>query len=175
MHMFRKQLVTIVGAAVGMVVVFAVWIYRPHFAAAALPSEDTASRLAYAARWLLLPGVTLMMGIMAAARRGFIRGAIEGTRTPDHYGLEITLRYNQNTLEQTVLAAIAWIGLALALPRDQLNVIPAMAYLFFFGRITFWIGYRLHPLARAFGMVLTALPTVIAYGWLVWRWLSQSL
>ena len=173
--MFRKQVLAIAGAVVGMVVVFVVWRTMPQlFARVPLPADDTASRLAYSAQWLLLPGLTLMAGIMAAARRGFIRGAIEGTRTPDHYGLEITLRYNQNTLEQTVLAAIAWMGLVLALPHDQLIVIPAMAFLFFFGRITFWIGYRLHPLARTFGMVLTALPTVIAYGWLAWRGLGAS-
>jgi hypothetical protein len=35
--------------------------------------------------------------------------------------------------------------------------------------ITFWIGYLLHPLARAFGMVLTVLPTLAAYLWLLWR------
>lgn len=51
-------------------------------------------------------------------------------------------------------------------------VIAAMACLFALGRITFRGGYLLHPQARAFGMVLTALPTVVAYGWLVaelWR------
>jgi hypothetical protein len=47
-----------------------------------------------------------------------------------------------------------------------------MASLFVGGRIAFWIGYLLHPLARAFGMVVTALPTIAAYVWLVqhaWR------
>jgi len=35
---------------------------------------------------------------------------------PQSPGLQINLRYNQNTLEQTVLAAVAWSGLGLALP-----------------------------------------------------------
>ena len=30
----------------------------------------------------------------------------------------------------------------------------------------FWGGYLLHPQARAFGMVLTLTPTVLAYAWL---------
>jgi hypothetical protein len=34
------------------------------------------------------------------------------TRTPSSHSFEINLRYNQNTLEQTVLAVIAWTGLA---------------------------------------------------------------
>jgi MAPEG family len=134
-----------------------------------LPADDTASRLAYAAHWLILPGVTLLAGIIAAGRRGFIADAIDGTRTPSSHSLEINLRYNQNTLEQTLLAAVAWAALAVVLARDELGLIPVMAFLFAFGRITFWIGYLLHPLVRAFGMVLTALPTIAAYVWLVWH------
>jgi len=117
----------------------------------------------------------LLAGIIAAGRRGFIADAIEGTRTPANHGLEINLRYNQNTLEQTVLAAIAWGAMAPTLPRDALVVIAMMAFLFAFGRIAFWIGYLLHPLARAFGMVLTALPTIAAYVWLLQHaWRAQS-
>jgi hypothetical protein len=74
-----------------------------------------------------------------------------------------------NTVEQVVLAAIAWAALAVTLPHDRLVAIPSMAFLFAFGRVAFWIGYRLHPLGRAFGMTLTALPTLAAYGWLLWQ------
>jgi hypothetical protein len=168
--MIRKQLFLILGAAPAFLAVILAWRLAPSlFASVALPADDTAARLAFAVHWLLLPGLTLLAGIMVAGRRGFVPDAIEGTRTPKSHSLEINLRYNQNTLEQTVLAAIAWAGLALALPHDRLVLIPAMASLFVLGRITFWIGYLLHPLARAFGMVLTALPTVVAYGWLAWR------
>jgi hypothetical protein len=37
---------------------------------------------------------------------------------PANRGLEINLRYNLNTLEQTVLAAITWTALSLALLHD---------------------------------------------------------
>jgi hypothetical protein len=125
------------------------------------------------AHWLFLPGLTQLGGILAAGGwRAGLAGAIDGTRTPENQSLEITLRYNQNTLEQLMLAAIAWAGVALAVAREHLVVIPAMACLFALGRIAFWAGYLLHPQARAFGMVLTALPTVVAYGWLIaqlWR------
>jgi hypothetical protein len=50
-----------------------------------------------------------------------------------------------------------------------LVLIPAMAALFAVGRATFWLGYLLDPTGRAFGMVLTALPTIGAYLWLTWR------
>jgi hypothetical protein len=171
--MIRKQLILMAGAVPGFLAVVLVWRYAPVlFAGVRLPADEAAARLAYAARWLVAPGLTLLVGVVAAGRRGFIPVAIDGTRTPANHGLEINLRYNQNTLEQTVLAAIAWVGLALALPTDRLVVIPAMATLFLLGRLTFWVGYRINPLGRAFGMVLTILPTLAAYVWLAGRLLA---
>src|ERR1700722_20879224 len=84
---------------------------------------------------------------------------------PKSRSLEINLRDKQNALEQTVLAAIAWGAMAPILPHDALVLIAMMAFLFAFGRIAFWIGYLLHPLARAFGMVMTALPTLAPSAW----------
>jgi hypothetical protein len=168
--MFRKQLMIFGGAAPAVVMVTLVYQHAAQlFARLSLPAHDAASRRAYAADWLILPGLALLAGIIGAGQRRFFAAAIDGTRTPARPGLEINLRYNQNTLEQTVLAAIAWTALALALPHEKLVLIPAMASLFAIGRVAFWIGYRLHPLARAFGMVLTVLPTLCAYVWLLWH------
>ena len=164
----RDQWIAVAGALPAMAVVAtAGYLALSVRAYVALPADDTADRLAFALTWLLVPGLALLAGIVVAARRGFIADAIGGTRFPANYALEINLRYNQKTIEQTVLALVAWMGLALALPREQLVLIPVMAGLFGVGRLTFWIGYLLHPLGRAFGMVLTALPTVIAFGWLL--------
>ena len=163
----RKRLIGFAGSLVGCAVIALVYRHSANlFAHVRLPDDNTASRLAFTARWLLLPGLTLLVGVVGAARRGFYADAIDGTRTPANYGLEINLRYNQNTLEQTMLAAIAWTGLALTLPHNRLVLIPAMACLFAIGRLTFWIGYLLHPMARAFGMVLTIMPTLLAFAWL---------
>ena len=56
----------------------------------------------------------------------------------------------------------------------SLAFIPAMAVLFVVGRITFWIGYLVFPIARAFGMVLTALPTIAAYLLLLKHWAMHA-
>jgi hypothetical protein len=133
------------------------------FAFAGLPSDDLAGRLAFAVSWMRLPGFCLLVGGFVAARRGFVADAIEGTRTSTSRGPEINLRYNQNTVEQLVLACIAWAGLVIRLPTADLLFIPAMAMLFVIGRGTFWIGYLLHPMGRAFGMVLTVVPTTRAW------------
>ncbi|HEY3777790.1 MAG TPA: hypothetical protein VGL35_07005 [Rhizomicrobium sp.] len=164
---FKKQLLVGLGIGPALLVIFFVWRYSSAlFAFVSTPADDPASRLSFAAHWLLIPGLTLVAGVVGAGRRGFYRGAIEGTRWPENRSLEINLRYNINTVEQTLLVLIAWPGLSLALPQEHLTLVPAAAFLFGFGRLTFWLGYQLHPLARAFGMVLTAVPTVIAYVWL---------
>jgi hypothetical protein len=169
----RKQLIGLAGALPAFVVVVLTARYASMlFGFAALPADDIAARLAFAAHWLLVPGLALLAGVWAAGRRGFIPDAIDGTRSPLSHSLEINLRYNQNTLEQAVLAAIAWINLGMVLPQERLVLIPAAAFLFGFGRAAFWVGYLIHPMARAFGMVLTVLPTIAAYLWLVWRALN---
>ena len=166
----RKQLVGIAGTLPAVpIVVLTLGHASSLFAFVALPADELSSRLAFALRWMLLPGICLLLGVVVAARRGFIAQAIDGTRTPASHNLEINLRYNQNTLEQTVLACIAWAGLAMYLPTAHLAVIPAMATLFAIGRGAFWVGYLIDPMGRAFGMALTALPTVGSYAWLVWH------
>jgi hypothetical protein len=164
----RKQLLALGGIVPAVLATLLVWRSAPRlFAGLALPVDTSADRLAFALHWLLVPGLTLLAGIaLLAGRRFFAAAAIDGTRTPTSRGLEINLRYNLNTLEQTVLAAIAWTGLSLALPSTRLYLIPAMALLFGVGRAAFWIGYLIDPMGRAFGMVLTALPTMIALVWL---------
>lgn len=170
--LFRKQVQGVAGAAPAILISLLAWAYAPGLLTdLALPVDDTAARLAYAVQWLLVPGLTLLAGVFGASRRGFYADAIEGTRTPSSHSLEINLRYNQNTVEQTVLAAIVWCALSQALPHDDLVLIPTMAALFFVGRLTFWIGYALHPMARTFGMTLTAVPTILAYGGLIWAFL----
>jgi hypothetical protein len=167
----QQQLTAMLGAVPAFVIVFLCWRYAHDLLLdIKLPNDDAASRLAFVVRWLLFPGLTLVAGIQFAARRGFIPDAIDGTRTPANHALEINLRYNLNTVEQLVVAVLAWLGLAVMLPVDQLIAIPASTMLFTFGRLTFWIGYLIHPLARAFGMTLTALPTLCAYAWLLWHW-----
>ena len=164
----RQQLLGVAGAVPGFFAVLVTWHYAPlWFAFVTLPADDSADRLVFVLRWLLIPGLALLAGVWIAGRRGFIPDAIDGTRTPASHAFEINLRYNQNTLEQAVLAAIAWMNLGVALPQERLVLIPAMATLFGIGRAAFWIGYLINPMGRAFGMVLTVLPTIAAYLWLV--------
>lgn len=171
----HKQLIGAAGALAAVAVVgLALGFGRTLARSFSVPADDAASRLAFAAQWLIWPGLTLLAGVQAAARRGFYPEAIDGTRAPANHALEINLRYNTNTVEQLLLAAIAWAALAVTLPVRDLHAIPLLAILFVAGRAAFWIGYLIHPMGRAFGMTLTAIPTLLAYAWLVFQWVVQA-
>ena len=171
--LFRKQLIGGAGALAAFVTLALLWHWREAFADPGPAADDIQARLGFVLTWLLLPGLCLLIGVVGASRRGFYHDAIDGTRTPASPALEINLRYNQNTLEQVLLAAIAWSGLALQLPHGLLYLIPVLSVVFLIGRLAFFVGYLIYPMGRAYGMVLTVLPTYIAYLWLTWRLLTR--
>jgi hypothetical protein len=159
-----KRLLIAIGAALALAVSLAVLIPRLNAAAPALAQADA---LGLAVRWLTAPGLCLLAGIGFTANRRFLDPkAIDGDRPAGDRAFDINLRYNQNTLEQTVLAAIAWLGLAAADPPRAAVLLPALAGLFAAGRLTFWLGYLYAPWARAFGLGLTFYPTVAILVWL---------
>jgi MAPEG family len=167
--MLRKRIIALIQVAFVVLVCALAYAYGP--AVAPRPgASDIAARLAFGVAWLIVPGVILLACIMVTAlSRLFSVEAFDGTRTPPSRFMEINLRVTQNTLEQSMLAAIAWCGLALALPAERLGIIPVLAALFAVGRILFWMGYQINPLARAVGFGITALPTAVALLWLAWR------
>jgi hypothetical protein len=171
----RKILIGMAGVAPAVCIIGLVLHFSQSlFGAFTLPTDTVGDRLAFLAQWMVLPGLSLLIGVVAAARRGFYADAIDGTRSPSNYAMEINLRYNTNTVEQTLLAGIAWSALSVTMPTSSLVLIPAMASLFFVGRICFWIGYLIHPMGRAFGMVLTVLPILGSYGWLLYHALNSA-
>lgn len=130
----------------------------------------TAERLALAVRLMLVPALCLLLGVSVMAFRRYVdREAIDGATPAGSSAADINLRFNLNTLEQTVLAGVGWAGLALALQPRDLSILPVLAGLFAAGRATFWLGYLAAPWARAFGFALTFIPTAAALVWLAAR------
>lgn len=145
-----------------------------HWSDSLLPqiaAAEDVDRIAFVAPWLIPPAIALLAGILTAALLRFLSDARDGRRTGVGHMLEVTLRYNLNTLEQFALASVAWINLTLILPTELLNVIPMLSVLFVAGRIAFWAGYIINPILRAFGMVLTVVPTIVCYSWIAIRML----
>jgi hypothetical protein len=60
-------------------------------------------------------------------------------------------------------------ALSINLTAAQMRIIPAATIVFVAARTAFWVGYRLHPLYRAFGMAATAYLNIGILGFALWR------
>lgn len=67
----------------------------------------------------------------------------------------------QNTVEQTLLAALIYLVWSLVMPATFLSTVPLSAVAFGLGRILFFTGYKKGAPSRALGFTLSFYPTVI--------------
>ena len=131
---------------------------------AALPTSP-GERLAFAALcWSVTGFVLLVAVIMVSTTRRFSAEDIGGQASgPPSDKLAIKAAFLQNTLEQTVLAAGFYFGLAAVAGEAWLAILPAAAMLFVVGRVLFYTGYRRGARGRALGMGLTMMPSALGY------------
>lgn len=141
---------------------------------ATLLSPDNAllmgERLAFALRWDL-PLFLWLMGCVQAVSTGRyrspddIRGSAFG---PPSKAIAVRRAVLQNSVEQVLLAVGAHLILATLLLGDELRLIPILVILFLVGRAAFALGYARGPGARGFGMAITGLANIVAYGIAIW-------
>lgn len=135
-------------------------------------SMDLANRIAFALKWDL-PIFLWLAGCVGGVSQG--RFWTPADRHGSAFGgpskaIAVRAAVLQNSLEQTVLAVGGHVILATVLVGSELVLIPLLVLLYLAGRATFAWGYARSPIARAFGMALTAAPIGFAYvlaGWLV--------
>lgn len=89
--------------------------------------------------------------------------------------IAIDLAFLQNTLEQCVIAWSVNLALAATVSGDMLVFVPCACVLFVVGRIAFRFGYPHGAGARAFGMAVTALPSLVGAATVVWIGISNWL
>ncbi len=159
----QGRVYVLTGGLCGFVVI-AVWFaYVPDLIAVGHIAE-TLDRLVLGVRWAALLQVPLALGIVAVAQQRFWSSRYaDGSAPISGSSLDINRRYLTNTVEQTLLATVGTLALAVTAPPDYLSFVPALAMLFVLARICFWVGYLIHPYARAFGLVLTLAPTIAVY------------
>jgi hypothetical protein len=166
--MTRDQKTVLAGAAsggiamiAGVSVLYRVWPANPGLA-------DVASRLAYTLEANAFAVLPLLIGIIAVGNGRFLSEAIDPTLRKENRAMEINGRVVENTLQQYLLYMVATLALSVNLTADQIRVIPATAIVFVVARIAFWIGYRIHPLYRAFGMAGTGYLNLGILGFAIW-------
>lgn len=87
--------------------------------------------------------------------------------SPPSPQLRVPAAFLQNTLEQAFIAIVAHLALAALVVGPALSLLPPAVLLFAMGRIAFLRGYPEGAGSRAFGMVLTIFPTILAYLWAI--------
>lgn len=163
----HEQGTVVIRAAVATLVCIAVLgasaLFLPRVGA--FPT-DLAERLAFALQADLFVFVWLLIGAQMVSSGRFHSAADnQGSAfAPPSSKIAVRVAFLQNTLEQAVMAAGAHLALASLTSGPALALIPAAVALFALGRITFLIGYPKGAGGRAFGMVATAFPTILGYG-----------
>jgi uncharacterized MAPEG superfamily protein len=153
--MTQSQKIVAAGAASGVAAMLLsmIILYRllPH----AAPYAGLADRLADAAVADAFASLPLVAAIGAVGNARAMSDAIDPTLGKESQAIIVTGRVVDNTLQQYVLFCAATLALSVNLKPAQLHVIAAAAIVFVAARLSFWIGYRLDPLYRAFGFAAT--------------------
>ena len=169
--MTKDQRKVAVGAASGILsMALAMWLLPSALPPANAPT--VADRLAYAAVANAFAAVPLFLMFAAVGNARFLSQAIDPTLGRESQRMIVDGRVADNTTQQFLIFLAATLGLAANLAEEDLGVIAAAAIVFIAARIAFWIGYRIHPLYRAFGFAATAylnLGLLVAAIWLAVR------
>lgn len=131
-------------------------------------AAGAAERLAYAARWNAVAVVPLFVMIAAVGNERFKGPAIDPIAGQPSAAMVINNRVADNTVQQYLLFAAASMAVAASANGSQLPIVAAAAFLFVVLRIAFWIGYRIDPIYRAFGMGGTMYLNLFLLGYAAW-------
>ncbi|EYR82730.1 MULTISPECIES: MAPEG family protein [unclassified Shinella] len=129
------------------------------------PDENLESRLLFiaAANLLLVVWVIIGVAMVARGRRHSaedIGGSAYSRPSPR---IAVAAAFLQNTLEQFVIASVTLSALVMLEGAAMMPFIAASVVLFGVGRVCFLVGYSKGAGGRAFGMALTALPSIAAF------------
>lgn len=152
--------------AVCAVILALSYVWLPASAFGLHAEMDAGERIAFALKADILVFLWLAGCVRAVSAGRFrsptdIRGSAYAPPSP---AIAVQAAVLQNSLEQTVLAVGAHLGLAAVLRGHELVLIPALVLLYVAGRASFAAAYARGAAARAFGMALTGASTIAAFG-----------
>jgi hypothetical protein len=128
-----------------------------------------AERVAFGLRANLVIGFWVLLAVQRVAHVRFVSAADNAGSAFSRPSarLAIPAAFLRNTLEQAFVTSVGLLALATAKGEAALAYIVGAVVLFSVGRSTFLRGYPRGAGARAFGIAVTALPTLGAYCWAI--------
>ena len=167
--MTREQKIVAIGSASGVVTmivavvgVYQIWPTNPSL-------TDVASRLAYTVQANAFAVIPLLLGILVIGNARFLSEAIDPTLKKEDLAMQINGRVVDNTLQRFTLFFVATTALCVNASSSEMGLIPPATIAFIVARMAFWIGYRIDPLYRAFGMGATGYLNVGLLAFALWK------
>lgn len=167
--MTRDQKIVGAGAASGVAAMIAAVSAIYHLWPVNAALTDSSSRIAYALQANAFAVVPLLIGIIAVGNERFLSEAIDPTLNKEGKATKVNGRVVDNTLQQFALFSTGTLALSVNLTAEQMRTIPAAVVVFIVARIAFWVGYRIDPLYRAFGMAATGYLNVGLLAFAIWN------
>ncbi len=128
---------------------------------------DPGSRLALAAGLAAWPAMLILLMVVAVAGSRALSGAFDPIADPEGRLYRINQRTLSNSVEQTVIFVPLLLALAVRLGPGDAAALALLTLLFCLGRALFWLGYLVHPYARAPGMAMTLTVNAGMAGWVL--------
>lgn len=166
--MTKDQKIVAAGAASGVFTMVVVLVALSLWLSGLSPDAGPGERIAFAAQWIAIAALPLFLSILFVGNARFTSEAIDPTLGWESDAMKINGRVAENTLQQYVLFMVAALAVAACGTGEKVSVIAAAAMIFVVMRFAFWIGYRIHPLYRAFGMAGTSYLNVVLFGYAIW-------
>jgi hypothetical protein len=167
--MTRDQKTVAIGAASGVTVMIAAVAIIYQLWPIYLGYTEISSRLAFTLQANAFAILPLLAGIVTVGNDRFLSEAIDPTLRKEDAATQINGRVVENTLQQFVLFLTATMALSVNLTSTQMRIIPSAVIVFIVARTAFWVGYRIHPLYRAFGMAATAYLNIGLLAFALWK------
>ncbi|GFR98832.1 transmembrane protein 79 [Elysia marginata] len=162
---FERKIITInaIKTVIGLGAAAAVvYLYVP----IPIPSLPTAGhRLVYTLRLQTPAFLILMAAILNVGMVRLHTPAINPIYGNAEHLVEFERRFLANHVEQMLLNVPGQLVLVSFLGEGHMKVIPILSLIFVFGRVSFYIGYRMSYLRRTVGFMSSFLPSCLI--WLV--------
>lgn len=112
----------------------------------------------------LVAWVVIGFGAVSHGRRPSPEDISGSAYSPPSARIAVASAFLQNTLEQFVVASTSYFALLMFAGEMAMPFIACAVVLFALGRVCFYLGYPQGAGGRAFGMAVTALPSLAALG-----------
>jgi len=148
-----------VSGAVSIVLWFALMRLLPPLTG----MDDAGARMLVALKCVVVATLfALVAGVEAVAHERLQSDAFDPLAGHQTKRLQVNLRYLQNTLEQTLIFAVALFGLAAYMTSGEaMRAVPAVTVIWVVNRYAFWIGYHRSAAMRGLGAPSMAVRLIV--------------